>query len=335
MVSAGSPHRCFASTGDLLHLCHALGMSFTLSFRTSYGRIKRRRMSPDHGLAAMAFVWSVQAQAAEVTWQKDIKPLFDKQCASCHGTDAPEHEEFSKDKKKWTDKSTGMRMDTHSHLITHVGWPYTGADGSWGSHAGAAFATGDLYLPCPVLSCPSQHRSLYAQNGTNRLFRLKMRSNRNQPHWVDFQMECPVCTTNDLVMSDRQGIEIDYCPQCRGVWLDRGELDKIVEHSAPRNLSPQPQPHYAPQPNVTIPSHGPGHGRGNSHGQKRTGKNPSWKSSLTDSVARSWRTRTFRSGLFRQSLSGQSAPPLQLSIGSRQQLVIPLSWHRQLNRHSY
>ena len=46
-------------------------------------------------------------------------------------------------------------------------------------------------------------------------------------------MQCPVCRV-PLAMSDRQGIEIDYCPQCRGVWLDRGELDKIVERSAPR-----------------------------------------------------------------------------------------------------
>ena len=42
-------------------------------------------------------------------------------------------------------------------------------------------------------------------------------------------MECPVCKTVNLVMSERQGIEIDYCPQCRGVWLDRGELDKLIE----------------------------------------------------------------------------------------------------------
>ena len=41
---------------------------------------------------------------------------------------------------------------------------------------------------------------------------------------------CPVCRV-DLVMSERQGIEIDYCPQCRGVWLDRGELDKILERA--------------------------------------------------------------------------------------------------------
>jgi Zn-finger nucleic acid-binding protein len=43
-------------------------------------------------------------------------------------------------------------------------------------------------------------------------------------------MPCPHCRV-DLVMSERQGIEIDYCPQCRGVWLDRGELDKIIERS--------------------------------------------------------------------------------------------------------
>lgn len=41
---------------------------------------------------------------------------------------------------------------------------------------------------------------------------------------------CPLCRT-DLVMSERQGIEIDYCPKCRGVWLDRGELDKIIERN--------------------------------------------------------------------------------------------------------
>lgn len=44
-------------------------------------------------------------------------------------------------------------------------------------------------------------------------------------------MFCPVCKTVELVMADRQGIEIDYCPTCRGVWLDRGELDKLIERS--------------------------------------------------------------------------------------------------------
>ena len=56
-------------------------------------------------------------------------------------------------------------------------------------------------------------------------------------------MACPVCRV-PLAMSDRQGIEIDYCPQCRGVWLDRGELDKIVERSA-GDAGPAPAPRAA------------------------------------------------------------------------------------------
>ena len=44
-------------------------------------------------------------------------------------------------------------------------------------------------------------------------------------------MKCPKCEVT-LSISDRQGIEIDYCPQCRGIWLDRGELDKIIERNA-------------------------------------------------------------------------------------------------------
>lgn len=45
-------------------------------------------------------------------------------------------------------------------------------------------------------------------------------------------MKCPVCKDSVLSMSERNGIEIDFCPDCRGVWLDRGELDKIIEKSA-------------------------------------------------------------------------------------------------------
>jgi uncharacterized protein len=44
-------------------------------------------------------------------------------------------------------------------------------------------------------------------------------------------MNCPVCSETNLVIAERQGVEIDYCPKCRGVWLDRGELDKIIERS--------------------------------------------------------------------------------------------------------
>ncbi len=59
-------------------------------------------------------------------------------------------------------------------------------------------------------------------------------------------MPCPVCKV-PLVMSERQGVEIDYCPQCRGVWLDRGELDKIIDRSLGQPAPPPPQ-QYAPPP---------------------------------------------------------------------------------------
>lgn len=48
-------------------------------------------------------------------------------------------------------------------------------------------------------------------------------------------MKCPHCPAVQLVMADRQGIEIDYCPDCRGVWLDRGELDKLIERTSARD----------------------------------------------------------------------------------------------------
>ena len=65
-------------------------------------------------------------------------------------------------------------------------------------------------------------------------------------------MRCPV-DNETLVMADRGGVEIDYCPKCRGVWLDRGELDKIIERSAGApEAAPHPrpatQPLYQPEP---------------------------------------------------------------------------------------
>ena len=60
-------------------------------------------------------------------------------------------------------------------------------------------------------------------------------------------MKCPTCMTPDLLMTERLNIEIDYCPQCRGVWLDRGELDKIIERSL-REVSPVAAPVAVPQP---------------------------------------------------------------------------------------
>ena len=84
-------------------------------------------------------------------------------------------------------------------------------------------------------------------------------------------MKCPVCTTTDLLMNDRQGVEIDYCPQCRGVWLDRGELDKIIERTAimptqqPTPATPQSyrEPGYPPSP---LPQGHDNHGYKQQHG---------------------------------------------------------------------
>ena len=61
-------------------------------------------------------------------------------------------------------------------------------------------------------------------------------------------MQCPTDGAT-LVMSERSGIEIDYCPTCRGVWLDRGELDKIIERSLtqPAPAAPAPQQYRAEQ----------------------------------------------------------------------------------------
>ena len=56
-------------------------------------------------------------------------------------------------------------------------------------------------------------------------------------------MRCPTCDDVTLVISSREGIEIDHCPECRGVWLDRGELDKIIERAAPSVVgTPAPSP---------------------------------------------------------------------------------------------
>jgi hypothetical protein len=70
-------------------------------------------------------------------------------------------------------------------------------------------------------------------------------------------MKCPVCIEPTLAMSERQGVEIDYCPQCRGIWLDRGELDKLLERAAaeaPASPTPAPPPMTAaPAPSQPAP----------------------------------------------------------------------------------
>ena len=88
-------------------------------------------------------------------------------------------------------------------------------------------------------------------------------------------MNCPNDNTQ-LVMSDRQGIEIDYCPQCRGVWLDRGELDKILERSTQMGPAtappPPPSQHHPPRQDY-------GHGGYHGHHKKRK---ESWLSEIFD-----------------------------------------------------
>ena len=88
-------------------------------------------------------------------------------------------------------------------------------------------------------------------------------------------MKCPTCTDTSLVMSDRQGVEIDYCPQCRGVWLDRGELDKLIERSGAVMPVSAARPSAPAQPQFADSDYE--HGRSH-HG----GRRKSWLSSIFD-----------------------------------------------------
>lgn len=81
-------------------------------------------------------------------------------------------------------------------------------------------------------------------------------------------MKCPIDDTT-LVMTGRQGIEIDYCPHCRGVWLDRGELDKLIERAAPAQEQ-RPSPPRRLQPGTSPYDARPGEDR--HHDQPRHGK---------------------------------------------------------------
>ncbi|MDH4450218.1 MAG: zf-TFIIB domain-containing protein [Rhodoferax sp.] len=87
-------------------------------------------------------------------------------------------------------------------------------------------------------------------------------------------MKCPHCTDSTLVMTERQGVEIDYCPTCRGIWLDRGELDKLLD-KAPA------------APVAARPSHAPTHRDfedSDFHGHKRypQGRKKSWLHEIFD-----------------------------------------------------
>jgi Zn-finger nucleic acid-binding protein len=69
-------------------------------------------------------------------------------------------------------------------------------------------------------------------------------------------MTCPSCKDTALVMSERSGVEIDYCPKCRGVWLDRGELDKIIDRAERETPVASPPPtNYPQQPPPQRPAY--------------------------------------------------------------------------------
>ncbi len=94
-------------------------------------------------------------------------------------------------------------------------------------------------------------------------------------------MKCPVCPDATLVMMDRQGVEIDYCPECRGVWLDRGELDKLIGLAAgqpARQTAPVQRPDFVDSDGYS--SHAP-HASHGSHGYQQRRKK-SWLNDIFD-----------------------------------------------------
>jgi Zn-finger nucleic acid-binding protein len=88
-------------------------------------------------------------------------------------------------------------------------------------------------------------------------------------------MKCPTCPDAALLMTDRQGVEIDYCPQCRGVWLDRGELDKLIERAATAAPAPDRPGPARSQPDFVDSDH---HGGARSRGNRRK----SWLGDIFD-----------------------------------------------------
>lgn len=98
-------------------------------------------------------------------------------------------------------------------------------------------------------------------------------------------MKCPICKDVDLLMTERSGVEIDYCPQCRGIWLDRGELDKLLEKAEQSALAGNAAPTGQP---VTGYSHGETHHHKSHHGHGNHGysthqtRRRSWLGNLLD-----------------------------------------------------
>lgn len=95
-------------------------------------------------------------------------------------------------------------------------------------------------------------------------------------------MHCPNCTDTLLVMSERQGMEIDYCPRCRGVWLDRGELDKLLERAAAQTTAAPSRPAQRDDDWRREAAHPPAHQEPYYPGHKRHYKQKSWLSEIFD-----------------------------------------------------
>ncbi len=95
-------------------------------------------------------------------------------------------------------------------------------------------------------------------------------------------MKCPVCTDTPLVMAERQGVEIDYCPACRGIWLDRGELDKLLDRAAAATpVAAAPQQLAQPAPPLARPQ-GYGDGRYGQGDRDHYQRKKSWLHEIFD-----------------------------------------------------
>jgi Zn-finger nucleic acid-binding protein len=97
------------------------------------------------------------------------------------------------------------------------------------------------------------------------------------------EMLCPVCNV-ELLLAERQGIEIDYCPKCRGIWLDRGELDKMIDRSAGPSIQTVQRGEYREPPpaHYAQPVYHEGHHQQPHHGHYKHKKHKSFLDELFD-----------------------------------------------------
>lgn len=96
-------------------------------------------------------------------------------------------------------------------------------------------------------------------------------------------MKCPACTETHLMLSERQGVEIDYCPRCRGIWLDRGELDKLLDRAVTAvHAAPASPPTDMPQGAMNSRSEGWRDGRYDQGDNRHDKRKKSWLHEIFD-----------------------------------------------------